>query len=122
MDRVNFLTIETGKDLILSFSFDDEGTKYGVDGFTIHRAPQYESIVEPHKRGPVVDWTDEDRIILLREVEFDRNSIRIVHDDGTESFDISHIDEDEYSDMLKVLEKINFDNAFRAVNKGKTRQ
>ena len=115
MDRVNFLTIETGTDLILSFSFDDEGTEYGVDGFMIHRAPKFEGIFEPHERGPAVDWTDEDRIVLLREVVFDRNSIKIVHDDGTENFDISHIDEKEYSGMLDVLEKMNFDDAFRIV-------
>ena len=60
MDTVNFLTIETGTDLILSFSFDDEDTEYGVDGFMIHRAPKFEGILEPHERGPAVDWTDED--------------------------------------------------------------
>jgi hypothetical protein len=41
MDTVNFITIETGDDLILSFSFDD-GTRFGVDGFIIQRTPKFE--------------------------------------------------------------------------------
>lgn len=115
MDRVNFLTIELEEDLILSFSFDDN-TTYGVDGYFIHRAPQFEYIVAPHERGPTVDWSDDDKIILVRKVEFDRNVVKITADNGNEIFDISKISDTEFVNMIKVLDKMNFDGAFEIIN------
>ena len=114
MDRVNFLTIEFGKDLILSFSFNDD-TKYGVDGYCIQRTPSLEYIVDSDERGPAVDWTDDDRVILLRKVVFDRNTISLETDDGVEKFDISEIEDEEYADMLKVLKEMNFDNSITII-------
>ncbi len=114
MDRVNFLTLEFGKDLILSFSFDDE-TKYGVGGYCIQRNPSLERIIDPDERGPAVDWTDDDRIILLRKVVFDRNTISLETDDEVDEFDISRIEDDEYADMQKVLKKMNFDKSITII-------
>lgn len=115
MDRVNFLTIELDEDLILSFSFDDN-TTYGVDGYCIHRAPKLEPILAPHERGPTVDWLDDDTIILIRKVEFDRNVVKITSDNGNEIFDISYISDTEFAAMVNVLKKMNFDSAFEIIN------
>ncbi|HEX2957076.1 MAG TPA: hypothetical protein VHO70_09585 [Chitinispirillaceae bacterium] len=116
MDRVNFLTIDTGDDLVLSFSFDDN-TKYGVDGFGIQRSPKYEFVLEKYERGPSIEWTDDDVIILLREFSYDRNTVEIIYDGGKEQFDISKIHEKEFERMIVVLKKMNFDNAFRLIKK-----
>ncbi len=56
--------------------------------------------------------TDDDRIILLRSCVFDRNSITLNTDNGIEQFDISKINDSEFTNMVKVLKKMNFDNAF----------
>ena len=116
MDRVIFLTIEFGTDLILSFSFN-EGTKYGIEGYSIHRTPKFEFIFEPEERGPCVDITTNDRRMILRSVSFDRNSITLKADNGNEQFDISRIDDSEFTDMIKVLKKMNFDKAFTVTDK-----
>jgi len=115
MDRANFLTIDFGKDLVLSFSFD-EGTKYGVDGFCIQRTPELEFALNEEERGPSIDWTDDDRIILLRSCTFDRNNITLNTDYGVEHFDISRIEDSEFADMIKVLKKMNFDNTFEIID------
>jgi hypothetical protein len=111
MDCVNFLTIDFGKDLVLSFSFDD-GTKYGVEGFCIQRTPKLEFAISKEERGPSIDWTGDDRIILLRSYVFDRNSITLNTDNGIEQFDISKINDSEFTNMVRVLKKMNFDKAF----------
>ena len=115
MDCVNFLTIDFGKDLVLSFSFD-EGTKYGIDGFCIQRTPELEFPLSEEERGPAIDWTDDDRIILLRSCTFDRNNITLNTDYGVEHFDISRIEDSEFADMIKVLKKMNFDNTFEIID------
>ncbi|MFQ5605967.1 MAG: hypothetical protein ACE5HS_22070 [bacterium] len=55
MDKVLFVTIEKGPDMVLSFSFEED-TRFGVDGFIIQRSPKYEFILKPFERGPSVDW------------------------------------------------------------------
>ena len=115
MDCVNFLTVDFGKDLVLSFSFDD-GTQYGVEGFCIQRTPKLEFAISKEERGPSIDWTDDDRIMLLRSCVFNRNSITLNTDNGIEQFDISKINDSEFTDMVKVLKKMNFDNAFDIID------
>jgi hypothetical protein len=116
MDTVNFLTIDTGDDLTLSFSFEED-TKYGVDGFAIFRTPKFEFTIDRHERGPFIEWTDDDVIILLREFSYDRNTVEIIYDGGKELFDISEIRDEEFKQMIVVLKKMNFDNAFRLIKK-----
>jgi len=115
MHCANFLIIDFGDDLVLSFSFDD-GTKYGVDGFCIQRTPKLEFALSEEERGPAIDWTDDDRIILLRSCTFDRNNITLNTDYGIEQFDIVKIADSEFADMVKVLKKMNFDNAFELID------
>ena len=115
MDCANFLIIDFGDDLVLSFSFDD-GTKYGVDGFCIQRTPKLEFALSEEERGPAIDWTDDDRIILLRSCTFDRNNITLNTDYGIEQFDIVKIADSEFADMVKVLKKMNFDNTFELIH------
>jgi hypothetical protein len=112
MDRVQFTTIEDDDDFILSFSFD-EGTEFGIDGFIIQRAPKYEFVLMPHERGPSIDWTDDDEIILVEEVELSRQVIVIKTRYDSYSFDLSKISKEEFKAVVKVLKKMNFDNAFR---------
>ena len=111
MDTVNFITIDSGVDLILAFSFDEE-TRFGIDGFIIQRTPKLELILRPDERGPSVDWNDKDERILLKRVIVTPSEVLIetTHDHLT--FDLSRISGEEYSDMVSVLKKMNFDNVF----------
>jgi hypothetical protein len=68
IDTVNFINCEESDDLIVSFSFD-EGAEFGIEGFVIHRCLKYEFILKPYERGPAVDWTDDDEIILVKSVK-----------------------------------------------------
>ena len=111
MDRVNFLTIEFGKDLILSFSFNED-SKCGIGGFTIIRTPVNELFLSEKERCPLTNSADFDRRICLRSAIIDRNSIVLHIDNGIENFDISRIDDTEFEDMIHVLKEMNFDNAF----------
>ena len=111
MDAVNFITIETGDDLILSFSFD-EGTRFGVDGFIVQRTPKFELILKPDERGPSVDWTDDDERILIKKINVTPREVLIETTREKHIFDLSNISGEEYSGMVSVLKKMNFDNVF----------
>ncbi|MEE4311496.1 MAG: hypothetical protein V2J62_06460 [candidate division KSB1 bacterium] len=111
MDVVNFITVEDGRDLILSFSFDD-GTEFGIDGFTIQRTPDLEYVLQPHEKGASIDWTDDDEIILVTNVELSADVIRIYSRPRNYAFDISGLDEDDRKRIMKILKKMNFDDKF----------
>ena len=111
MDIVQFTTIEDNDDLILSFSFD-EGTEFGIGGFIILRTPKFEFTLSPHERGPSIDWSDDDEIITIKEIELSRAVVVIKTHYDSYSFDISRISNEEFRDVLEILKKMNFDNAF----------
>ena len=111
MDIVNFLTIEEGDDLILAFSFD-EGTRFGMSGFILQRTPKFESFLRPDERGLLVDWTDEDERILVRKANLTSKQIAFETTRESLLFDVSKISEKEYSEMVSILKKMNFDKAF----------
>ena len=115
MDEVQFVTIENGNDLILSFSFKDE-TQFGIDGFTIQRNPNLEFALLPHERGPSVDWTEDDEIILVKEIKLLRNVIIIKTQYDVHFFDISKISDQNFRDVKTILTKMNFDNIFKFYN------
>lgn len=112
MDLVRFVSIEQGEDLILSFSFD-EGTEFGIDGFIMQRNPKYEFLLQPHERGPSIDWTDDDEVITIKEVNLWRNEITLKTRYDLYRFDLSKISENEFKAVVRILKKMNFDKAFK---------
>ena len=112
MDRVRFTTIEDNDDLVLSFSFE-EGTVFGIDGFIIQRTPKLEFTLRPYERGPAIDWTAEDEIITIQEIVLSRAVVVIKIHYDTYSFDISKISAEEFKGVIDILQKMNFDNAFK---------
>ena len=111
MDIVRFITAEDNDALVLSFSFD-EGTQFGVDGFTIQRTPKYEFPLPPDQHGAIVDWTDDEKPILIKEVKLTRENIQLRTLSETYQFDLREISDEDYQGIIKVLEKMNFDNKF----------
>jgi len=112
MDEVQFVLIEDNEDLVLSFSFK-EGTEFGIDGFIIQRNPIWELPLMPHERGPMIEWTEDDEIILVKEVILNRKTIMIKTQYDKFEFDISKIPDEEYNDVVMILTKMNFDNVFK---------
>lgn len=111
MDVVRFVLTEDNDDLILSFSFSED-TEFGIEGFIIQRSPKYEYVLRAHERGPSVDWTDDDEVILVKSVKLTRNIVSIKTRFDGYSFDLSKISDDEYQAVITILEKMNFDNRF----------
>jgi hypothetical protein len=111
IDTVNFITYEESDDLIVSFSFD-EGTEFGIDGFMIHRCPKYEFIMEPYERGPSVDWTDDDEIILVKSVKINPQRVAIETTRAKYLFDLTKVSKEDYEAAVRVLLKMNFDGIY----------
>jgi hypothetical protein len=112
IDTVNFITDEESDDLIVSFSFD-EGTEFGVDGFMIHRCPKYEFILNPFERGPSIDWTDDDEIILVKSVKMNPRRVEIETTRASYLFDLTRVSQADYRAAVRVLKKMNFDGVFQ---------
>ena len=113
MDKVKFLTLEHAKDIVISLSFD-EGTEFGVDGFIVQRNASLEFILPPDEKGACLAWDDEDDIrVLLDKVVIERNMITMETKgkDYKYQFDLSEIPDDEYNELLKHFDLINFDNS-----------
>ena len=112
MDKVQFTTIEDNDDLILSFSFD-EGTEFGVEGFIIQRSPKFEFVLSPHERGPSIDWTEDDVIVTVKEIELSRSMVVIKTQYEEYAFDLSRLSDKEFGAIVKILKKMNFDKVFK---------
>ena len=112
MDKVQFTTIEDNDDLILSFSFE-EGTEFGMGGFIIQRTPKYEFALSPHERGPSIDWTEDDEIVTVKEVELSRYMVVIKTQYEQYEFDLSRLSDEEFRAIVKILKKMNFDKVFK---------
>ena len=119
LDIVQFTTIEENDDLVLSFSFK-EGTEFGIDGFCIQRTPKLEFALDVHERGASIDWTEDDEVILVKKVELSRREIKINSQYEQYIFDVSKLPDEEYSDIIKILKKMNFDNKFELIIQERT--
>jgi hypothetical protein len=111
IDTVNFIHCEESDDLVVSFSFD-EGTEFGIDGFWIHRCVKYEFILKPYERGPAVDWTDDDEIILVKSVKINPQRVEIETTRAKYLFDLTKVSKEDYQTAVRVLLKMNFDHIY----------
>ena len=113
MEKVQFILLEDGDDIIISLSCGDGG-KFGIDGFVIQRCPKFESILPPNDRGASIAWDEDDIVVLLDNVSCSRNII-VFETKGKyqkHEFDISGISDSDFEDLKKHLNLINFDNSF----------
>jgi hypothetical protein len=111
MDKANFINTEDGTDIIISLSFDD-GTEFGIDGFTIIRTPKYEFILPPHERGACISWNEETDIReIIKEITCIGNEITFVSQVKSYKFDISKVNDEEKRRLWKTIDKMNFDGS-----------
>jgi hypothetical protein len=113
MDKVNFIHTEVGTDIIISLSFD-EGTEFGIDGFTVMRTPKFEFLLLPHERVACVNWDEEtDTIEIIKEITCVGNVLTFISSIRSYQFDISKLNDDDVNQLWKTIDRINFDNSIR---------
>jgi hypothetical protein len=115
MDKVVFTHLEDNGDIIFSLSFS-KGTEFGVDGFTIQRNRKLEALLGPHERGACIEWGDSvDIRVLLDEVHITRTVLKIRTKRKVREycFDIGGLPDDEYDDLRKHFQLINFDGSIK---------
>jgi len=114
-EPVGFITVEMkSKDLIVSFAvdLDDEGD---IASLTLLRTPVYEPLLPPEERGVSVshELYPETADELLRRVRLDGNLVEITTTERRYLLDVSRVDPDELRRARKVLQRMNFDRAFK---------
>jgi hypothetical protein len=114
MERVDFVTVESGNDLIVSFVIGRTDPDE-IRSLILMRTPKHESILDDSERGVSVsdDDRDEDDGDLLKEIEFRGDEVRIVSRNADYQLDCSRVDAEELEDAKKTLQAMNFDSRFR---------
>jgi len=113
MERVSFITTESGKDLIVSFAI--EASDFGeVKSLTLLRTPKYEFLLDEAERGVNVSHEDflGDEDDYLEEIELSRTVVRITTSHRRYTLDVRSVDDGEIREVEKILKKMNLDNRF----------
>ena len=114
MERVDFITTESGDDLIVSFAIGQDNPGE-IRSLTLMRTPKYEFILNDSERG--VSVSDEDRedddADLLEQIEFRGDEVRIASQNTEYQLDCGRVDPEEVEDAKKILRAMNFDSRFR---------
>jgi hypothetical protein len=113
MDKVDFITTEMGKDLIVSFALVRIDDPEGINSLILLRTPMYEVFLDPSERGVTVslEFEDNDERDLLREVHFDKDAATILLRTESREYelDIHKVDPVELERMCIGFRKMNFD-------------
>ncbi len=114
MERVEFITTDSGDDLIVSFAIGrtDPGE---IRSLILMRTPKYEFTLDDSERGVSVsdEDRDEDDADLLEEIEFRGDEVRIVSRTADYQLDCRRADAEDLDEAKKTLHAMNFDNRFR---------
>ncbi|MEE8121983.1 MAG: hypothetical protein V3T55_10660 [Anaerolineales bacterium] len=112
MERVDFMTNESGDDLIVSFALS-QGEPGEIRSLILLRTPKYEFLLDESERG--VSFSDEahcDEDDRLRSIDFSREIVRIETQHHEYTLDVSRVDVRELKQAERILRKMNFDDAF----------
>ena len=113
MDKLLFINIEDEeRDLILSFAFHDD--RLGVKSLILQRTPSFEFALPDYERGVKVsmeggaEYDDN----LLQKVEINNGFLHLSAQHESYNIDISKLSEEDISDMIEIIHKLNFDANF----------
>ena len=112
MERVDFMTNESGDDLIVSFAVS-QGEPGEIRSLILQRTPKYEFIFDESDRG--VRFSDEahwDEGDWLRSIDFSREIVQIETQHHEYTLDVSRVAARELKQAERILRKMNFDDAF----------
>ena len=111
----NFISLEeTDKDIIVSFAIDSAET--GISSLILHRTLFFEEMLPEEERGVHVtyesDFYEQEDFNMLKSIKISDNNILIYSTFREYTVDISKIEKEEISKMLKLLSKQNYDDKF----------
>jgi hypothetical protein len=116
MEKVLFITVETGDDLILSFAVQRRDDPSDIESLILLRTPKYEFIFEEHERGVRVSFerreNDEDDFLQKIEYRADDAIVRIQTTSQKYELDVRKVGADELKKMRNILKKMNYDQKF----------
>jgi hypothetical protein len=114
METVDFITTESGDDLIVSFAIAGDCAG-DVISLTLLRTPKYEFILDPDERGVNISRDDvlgseED---MLKSIRWEDTIVRIAtRDDRYYVLDVRRVCDDEVQEAKRILGKMNVDHSF----------
>jgi hypothetical protein len=111
MERVSFITTESGDDLIVSFAVMDPADFTEIESLTLLWTPKYDYLLPPEERGVSVSFErsarDEDELVLEVRDSADEQIVWVETGRRTYELDVRKVDPDELSDMRKTLAKMS---------------
>ena len=115
MERVDFVSVETGDDLSVSFVMRRPMDPGEIRSLILSRTPKYEFALDDSERGVSVsdEDRDEDDSDLLERIEFEGDEVRIASRNADYQLDCSKVDAEELEDAKKTLHAMNFDRRFK---------
>ena len=118
MERVTFITTETGDELMLCFAVQHPEDPTETQGLTFTRTPDIEFIFEEEERGVKVSFErdeDEDQCDTLQKFDYAKAEgvVRIKTNFVEYELDVKKVDPDELKEMSKILKQMNFDQKFK---------
>jgi hypothetical protein len=112
-ERVQFISLEdTDKDIVISFALDDP--EMGIKSLILHRTLFFEFLLDEEERGVNVSLEDdEEDLNMLQEITIGEERIEISSSFREYQLDVSDIEQGEIKNMVKLLEKQNYDHRFK---------
>ena len=113
--RIQFLSLEEDeKDIIISFAIDDSDML--VKSLILYRTFSFEEFLDDEERGVKVslddDTFEQENYNTLESIKIKNDEIEIVATFRKYKLDISKIDKSDIDEMLRLLNKQNYDNRF----------
>jgi uncharacterized protein YajQ (UPF0234 family) len=117
VERVTFITAETGDDLVLAFAVQRSRDPSAIESLILMRTPKYEFIFEEHERGVKVSFErhDGDEDDFLQKIDYVEADaiVRIKTSLQEYELDVRRVDADELKKMRKILKKMDYDQKFQ---------
>ena len=113
--EVQFISLEEDeKDILISFVIPDK--EIGEKSLILHRTFFFEEILGEEEKGVKVslegEESDQDYLNTLIKIEIRNETIKIVSKFSEYNLDTSRIDDTDIDDMIKLLEKQNYDSRY----------
>lgn len=113
--EVQFISLEEDeKDILIAFVVPDK--EIDVKSLILHRTLFFEELLDEEEKGVKVSLEGEefeqDHLNTLIKIEINNKEIKILSKFSEYNLDISRIDDSDINDMIKLLNKQNYDSRF----------
>ena len=115
MEPVDFITLESGDDLIVSFAIAG-GYPGDVISLTLLRTPKYELFLDPDERGVNISRDDllESEEDMLAAIRWEGTTVSLLTTEGRKyELDVHRVRDEEIREARRILGKMNADRSFR---------